>query len=84
MNPRRKNILFLFAIVACFYVGYWFFVTAKEVFSWKDVSLLGQIIALICNTIIDALNHAVFDPIGIVFIAGMAVWFFKSKTEKSG
>jgi hypothetical protein len=82
MNAQRRQILLLFLIVFSLDVGYWLLVTAKDVLSWKDVSLLVKIIALICNSIIDALNLALFNPVGIAFILGMVIWFFKSKTKK--
>ena len=82
MNPRRKNILLLFGLVACIYVGYWLLVTAKEVFAWENVNILGKLIGLIWNTAVVVFYHTIYDPIAIVFIVGMAIWFFRAKAEK--
>ena len=82
MNPQRKNILLLFGVVAAIYVGYWLLVTAREVFAWENVNILGKLIGLVWNTAVVVFYHTIYDPIAIVFIAGMAVWFFRAKTKK--
>ncbi|MGB8369479.1 MAG: hypothetical protein ACLPYZ_03380 [Limisphaerales bacterium] len=82
MNPQRRQILLLLLIVFGLGVGYRMFANAKDVFAWQDVSLIGKIIALVCNSIIDVINLSLSNAVGIVVIAGIAIWFFKSKTRK--
>jgi hypothetical protein len=83
MNTQRKKVLLLFAVVACIYVGYWLVLTIKEVFAWENVNVLGKIIGLVWDTAVVVFYHTIYSPIAIIFIAGMTIWFFRAKTEKS-